>query len=498
MARVILSHCEAYDGDRIRQLVRAALQELDLRPTGHTMVKPNLVIALKGVFDHAFTRSEVLDGVMGAMRDRSDGSLTELSIGERGGITMPTRMMFAQAGYKPLLGKHQARRYLFDEVTQVPMELKHPDRLRDLIYIPETLKTVDFFVNLPKFKAHPWTTVTFGAKNYIGLQDDRHRLIDHDHRLDEKVADLQEIIQPQFICVDAISAGQDRMLTPTPFPMNLLIMGDNQVAIDTVCSHIIGVDPRSVDHIRLCGERGYGPLDLDEIEISGDVTLAEAQKRSESFRVGLIRVEDYFDDTPVQALAGPPPEPERTDYCWGGCPGALEEAIEIIRAFRPATYDSMRKMTIVFGAYEGPIEVDEDEKVVFVGDCSCWKGKLAGQQVDIPSLYVERHHKSPHDARMTDIFIKMLKVYWEMFKQRKSPYIRIPGCPVSVAEQVLALASYGRTLNPYFHPKTVIPFCIGWTAWRLVKIMRALTGRKYQVDQLPAPAGGEFPPPSDD
>ena len=51
---------------------------------------------------------------------------------------------------------------------------------------------------MPKFKSHPWTTVTFSIKNYIGIQDDRHRLIDHDHRLNEKVADLQHIIQPQL------------------------------------------------------------------------------------------------------------------------------------------------------------------------------------------------------------------------------------------------------------------------------------------------------------
>ena len=49
-AKVILSHCDAYDPDRIRQLVRAGLQALDLTPTGRTMVKPNLVIALRRVF----------------------------------------------------------------------------------------------------------------------------------------------------------------------------------------------------------------------------------------------------------------------------------------------------------------------------------------------------------------------------------------------------------------------------------------------------------------
>ena len=498
MGRVVLSHCDAYDPDRIRQLIRAGMQELGLRPTGRTLVKPNLVIALRGVFDHAFTRPEFIDGLLGALRDRSEGGMTDLTVGERGGITMPTRMIFSQAGYKPVVRKHHAGVSFFDEVTQVPFTLTHPDRLRDLIFVPEPLTQIDFFVNAPKFKAHPWTTVTFGAKNYIGIQDDRHRLIDHDHRLDEKIADLQEVIQPQFLAIDAISAGQDRMLTPTPFPLNLIIMGDNQVALDTVCCHIIGLDPHDIDHIRLCGERGYGPLDLDDIEISGDITLAEAQKRGEKFRVGLIRVEDYFKESPITALAGPPPEPERTDYCWGGCPGALEEAIEIIREFQPGVYDTMRPMHIVFGAYDGPLEPEEGEKVVFMGDCACWKGKLRGEPVDVPSIYVERGHKNPHHASMTDIFVKMIKVYWAMFKQRNTPYLRIPGCPVSVAEQVLALASYGRTSNPYFHPKTVVPFAIGWFGWRMKLIWRAITGRKYQMPELPEPASkGDLPPPSD-
>jgi len=500
-AKVILSHCDAYDPDRIRQLVRAGLQALDLTPTGRTMVKPNLVIALRRVFENAHTRPEVVDGVLGALRDRAGASLEDLSVGERGGITMPTRMIFKEAGYPAVVRKHGVRKVFFDECTQVPFELEHPDRLRDLIFVPQPVVETDFFVNLPKFKAHPWTTVTFGAKNYIGIQDDRHRLIDHDHRLDEKVADLQEVIQPQFLCVDAVSAGQDRMLTPVPYPLHLLIMGNNQVAVDTVCCHIIGVDPMSVDHIRLCGERGYGPLDLKDIEVSGDVTLAEAQRRGRKFRVGLIRVEDYFADSPITALSGPPPSDHAEggcDYCWGGCPGALEEAIEIIRTFQPTVYDKMRPLTIVFGAYDGPIEPEEGEKVVFMGDCSTWKGTLRGEQVDIPSLYVRREHKDPHHATTTDIFVKMAKVYWSMFKQRKSPWLRIPGCPVSVAEQVLAIASYGRTANPYFAPRTVVPFALGWTSWRIVQFLRAITGKKYQTAELPAPAsGGELPPPDD-
>ncbi len=497
-AKVILRHCDDYDPARIRAIVHEGLEELDLRPTGRTLVKPNLVIAMRGVFEQAHTRAEFLDGVLAALKDRSDEGLEEIAVGERGGITMPTRMIYKQAGYVPVVRKHGVKRYFFDEETQVPVELKHPDRLRDLIFTPEPVTKTDFFVNLPKFKAHPWTTVTFGAKNYIGLQDDRHRLIDHDHRLDEKIADLQEIIQPQFLCMDAITAGEGRMLTPTPYPLKLIIMANNQVAMDTVGCHILGLDPASVDHVRLCGERGYGPLGLDQIEITGDVSLEVAQERAKDFEVGLIRVEDYFEGTPVTAVAGPPPEPERTEYCWGGCPGAVEEAIEIIRGFQPDVYSKMKPITIVYGAYDGPLEPKEGEKVVFVGDCCKWRGRIRGKQVDMPSLYVERAHKNPHHAKMTDIFIKMLKVYWTVFKQRNDPCMRIPGCPVSVAEQVLALAAYGGTTNPYFAPKVVIPFASGWIGWRLSLIWRALTGKRYQAPELPAPhSAGHLPPPSE-
>ena len=486
--RVILRNCDDYVPEKIQRIVREGLEELNLHPTGRTLIKPNLVMGLKGVFDYAFTRSEFFDGLVGAVKECADPGLTEIALGERGGITVPTRLMFTRTGYSAVVRKHKIKHYLFDEVTQVPVQLRHPDRLRDLIFAPEPVVKADFFINAPKLKAHPWTTVTVGAKNYIGLQDDRHRLIDHDHRLDEKIADLQELIQPQFLCVDAIIAGEGQMLTPDPYPMNLIIMGNNQPALDSVCSHILGLDPMSIGHIRLCAERGYGTVDLDEIEISGDVSLEAAQERAKNFKVGRIRVEDYFRDSPIQAHAGPPSEPERTDYCWGGCPGALEEAIDIIKVLEPDVYERMKPLTMVFGAYEGEIDLRKGEKAVFIGDCACWKGKLHDHDVEIPSLYVDRHLKDPRQAKMTDVFIKMARVYWTMFVHHRRPYFRVPGCPVSVAEQVLVLASLGRTVNPYFAFKIVVPFGISWITWRLVKVFRFLTGKKYQSAALPEPA----------
>ncbi len=504
--KVILRHCDTYDPERIRTLAREALEELDLRPHGRVLVKPNIVAALKGYWDLSYTRPEVTDGVLGALLDRADGPLTELAVGERGGITMPTRLMWSQAGYPAVVRKHGAKHYFYDEVTQVPVQLRHPDRLRDVIYAPEPVLRCDFFVNVPKFKAHPWTTVTFGAKNYIGLQDDRHRLIDHDHRLDEKVADLQELVQPRFLCVDGIMAGMGRMLTPKPRKLDLLVFGNLQTAVDAVGCHILGIDPHTVNHVRMCGERGYGTIELDEIELSGDVTLEEAQERAENYEVGLIRVEDFSKGTPVTAVAGPPPQEasdhtEDTEYCWGGCPGCYEEAWDIVSLFQPDAPQKMRKMTLVFGAYKGDLHPEPGEKVAFIGDCCRWKGTIHGEPVEIESRYTGRAHKDVRHASMTDIYIKMLRFYWMVFKNRNKPYVRIPGCPVSVAEVVLTMVSLGKTKNPYFVPATVVPFCIAWTGWRLNNLWRALTGRRYMARQLPptpAPATPQLPAPEDE
>jgi uncharacterized protein (DUF362 family) len=478
--RVIIRRCPTYDVERIRSILREGLEELDLRPHGRTLVKPNCV-ASGPTFPHAFTRAEFLEGMLLALRDRDDGRVRELAVGERCGITIPTRTSFEGAGYYPVFKRTGVKHYHFEEVPQVEIPLRHEGRLRDYVFTPEPIAKADFFVNCPKFKSHPWTTVTFSMKNYIGIQDDRHRLIDHDHRLDEKVADLQYIIQPQFIAIDGITAGEGRMLTPIPRQLGLIIMGNAQVAFDVICSHIIGIDPATVGHIRLPAERGFGSLDLRDVELSGDVTLEEAKDMAKGFRVGLVRVEKYFEGTHISAYAGPPPEPERTDYCWGGCPGAIEEAIEILRLYDEQCDEKMPRMHVVFGAYRGPIDAKPGERVVFIGDCTEWRGELHGQLVSVDSLYKDRSQRDPYQAKHQDIFAKMLSVMAKVAKMGPDEPLRLTGCPVSVAEHVLTLQTLGKTKSPFFSPQDMVLFNKGYLGWRGAALLKRLSGQPYQI-----------------
>ncbi len=432
-------------------------------------------------FPHAHTRPEFAEGVLRAIRNRGRDTIEELAVGERCGITIPTRNAFADSGFNTMLKSLGGiKKYYFEEEPQVEIPLTHESRLRDYVFTPKPVAQADFFVNLPKFKAHPWTTVTFSMKNYIGIQDDRHRLIDHDHRLNEKIADLQYILQPQFIAIDAITAGEGRMLTPSPVDLGLIIMGNSQVAFDSVCCAIIGVDPMEVDHIRLVSENGFGTTNLSEIRITGDVTLEEAQQRAKGFKVGLIRVEDYFEGTSISAYAGTPPEPEHSDYCWGGCPGAIEEAIELLRMYDQETDQKLPRMHVVFGNYKGELNVKPGEKVVFIGDCCEWKGTLGDTLVQIKSTYKDRSEKDPYTAEHDDIYAKMLSVNRKLSKAKHKSHVRLEGCPVSVAEQALALVQLGKLKNPYFDPAQAISFNKGYISWRSRTAINRLLGKRYQ------------------
>ena len=490
---VLLYPQDDYHTEHIRTHINHALDHLDLTPWGRTLIKPN-VVASGSRFPHAFTRPEFTAGVALALKDRRARvedqqvhPMIEWAIGERCGITMPTRFAFRGAGYYPMAKEVGYTLYHFDEVSQVEIDLKHQGRLRERLFTPEPIARADFFVNCPKFKAHPWTTVTFSLKNYIGIQDDRHRLIDHDHRLNDKILDLQYILQPQFIAIDAITAGEGRMLTPIPFDLKHVIAGDNQVAFDSVCCHLIGVDPLSVPHIRLAYEHGFGPVELDQINIIGD--LDRAKRAAQGFKVGLIRVEDYFQGSSIQAYGGLPPSDGDQDYCWGGCPGALEEAIEILRLTDDQVDEKMPKVHIVFGDYQGELNPKDDERVIFIGDCARYHGELKGELVQIDSQMKERSLIDPREAKVDDIFVKMAKM--EALFYSSGDVMRVKGCPVSVAEQVLILVKVGKLKNPYFDLKEAIPFTSCYLSWRTQKLINLIFGRGKNLIEDHRPQRGD-------
>lgn len=469
MEKVIIKKCSEYNSSTIAKLISEGIEELGVKPFGKTLVKPNTVIAHKKFYANAYTRPELLDGLFIAIKEHGS-KISELQIGERSGLTVPTRYAFEEAGYKEIINRHNIKACYFDEEKDAKIALKQPPARRPYIYVPESIAKAEFFVNVPKFKSHPWTKVTFALKNLIGIQDDKHRIIDHDHKLEYKIADLQQVIKPGLIVIDGIISGQKTMLTPIPFPLGLIIMGTNPVATDSVCSHIINLDPARVDHIRISNERGYGPILLKDIELISDEPLSLIQKRTKEYQLSLDKIDNIFNDGKSNLTVHLGSAPDSYDYCWGGCPGALHEAMQIIEAMQPNVYHEIKPFHLVFGKInQKELNVENGQRVIFIGDCSAFDGKINGSAVKIELMYREKDKNAPEHAKSGDLLIKILSFLSMFILNFRKRVFRIPGCPVTVAENVLMCAFYGKTKNPYLNPGVIIRFTKNYIMMKLMR-----------------------------
>jgi uncharacterized protein (DUF362 family) len=467
--KVLIMKCDDYDPEKIAEIVDYGMKELGVTPSGNILLKPNTVIAQREFFPNAFTRKEFIDGVISAVKQNSVDA-KKIVLGERSGITIPTRYTFRNAGYHKVIKKHRIKAAYFDEEKQVPIKIDARERLRDQMFFPESIASCDFLINLPKFKAHPWCRLTLSLKNFIGIQDDRHRLVDHNSFLEHKIADLQEVIQPQFIAIDAISAGQKMMLTPEPFPMGAIVMGTNSCAVDTVGCHMVNVDPKDLIHLKFASERGYGPMNLKEIDLGGDFPLKEVQKKTAGFQFCLEHVDKYFKNTKLNCTVGTFPEKHSPDYCWGGCPGALQEAIHMTRAIVPDVENNMKKIRYVVGRVEGPLDLDEDENVIFAGDCTSWQGTIDGKEVHIESRYRSAGEVDETKTRSNDMLYKLIGALSNIARNSGKRYIRAGGCPVSVGDHIHYLSFKGGFKNINFFPKLVFPYVIQYIIMWIFRI----------------------------
>lgn len=145
------------------------------------------------------------------------------------------------------------------------------------------IRIPDFFtgknvVHLPTLKCHIYTTTTGAMKNAFGglLSEKRHYTHTWIHEtLVDLLAIQKEIHTGLFAAMDGTTAGNGpgpRIMEPQT--KNVILASSDQVAIDAVAAKLMGFDPMSLRYIRLADEAGLGVGAPRDIEIVGDVDVA--------------------------------------------------------------------------------------------------------------------------------------------------------------------------------------------------------------------------------
>jgi hypothetical protein len=101
---------------------------------------------------------------------------------------------------------------------------------------------------------------------------------------------------------------------------------------------------------------------------------------------------------------------------------------------------------------------------------------IHGKPVAIENLYKERATLDPHTIASQDIFAKLSSAKAKL----AGDVVRLEGCPVSVAEQVLALVNIAGVKNPYYDRENMLTFGRAYLGWKTRVALNKLQRKRYQ------------------
>ncbi len=162
-------------------------------------------------------------------------------------------------------------------------------------WIHKDILNADVFITVPVMKIHR-PGITVALKNQIGIapstkygfsktagvpQNDYANKLIHENLsprywTDKEIVDLCNLAQIKFVVVDAIACLETKKAAirsgntiTNLVRMNSIIAGTDPVAVDHVCTRLMGMNPDDIEHITLAEKIGLGTNNPDDIEIKG-------------------------------------------------------------------------------------------------------------------------------------------------------------------------------------------------------------------------------------
>ncbi len=368
-AKVCLMRCPDYAPDHVAAAIAAGLKLLNIPVRGRVVIKPNLVLAHAQKAPSAFTRPEVVAGLLENIRHEA---VTEVSIVEKSGVGVSTHVMFRRAGYRTLADRYGISLCPLEEEEKVKVPLQQ-GKVHQTLLLSKKMHEADTLIFMPKLKSNVLSHgLTAALKLNIGSLDDRERMWHHDYLLDEKIVDILEAAQPQLVVTDAVEIAMGgNQMTEHGHQLGLIIVADNPLAHDLVAAKLLHLEPNQIGHLQAAIKRGYKPASLEDIEILGDYPLQEVMDRTAALPTGMMRVEDFA--SPLAIRCGTP-------YCTGGCHGIFLDWLYMLKDRSPQRLNRLPAIPAIIGRTEEEITAP---RLLVIGDCAARSPHLHGKQLRI-------------------------------------------------------------------------------------------------------------------
>lgn len=266
-----------HSDESIKTMLSDCLQDLggieQLVPTGsRILLKPNMVVA-KPNSTGATTNPLILDALIEHLVCTSP---REIIIGESSEVGHDTMQAYKVTGVYDVAQKWNITLLDFKKDRQIYVDVPHGKVLKKVL-IAETVRKVDYLIDLPILKVHSQTTVTIGMKNLKGCIPDQEKSRFHRLNLHQCISDLNTVIIPDLTIIDASLCSLEGELGGLPVRLNTILAGTNVLAIDIVAASMLGYRIDEVEHLNLAAQAHLGPANLEEIKIISPTKLREVQ-----------------------------------------------------------------------------------------------------------------------------------------------------------------------------------------------------------------------------
>lgn len=144
------------------------------------------------------------------------------------------------------------------------------------LHIVNAVFSSDGLISLPKLKTHGLTRMTGAIKNQYGcvpgfIKGDYHAKLPDVYNFSKLLVEINRFIKPRLFIMDAICAMEGNgPQNGDPKKLGLLLFSTDPVALDSVASRIIDLNPDFVPPIVEGVKAGLGVSSPDQIEIIGE------------------------------------------------------------------------------------------------------------------------------------------------------------------------------------------------------------------------------------
>ncbi len=257
-----------------------------IQPGQKIMIKPNYTGDLSP-YDGSVTSTAAQEGMIQLLNDYG---VTDITIAEGcGTVHIGTSAIYEHVGLKDVAERCGVK--LVDMNTCPMRDVSIPEAvfLKE-VKLSEALFGYDMIINMPVIKTHVQCVFTCAVKNMKGAVSPKGKRYFHATELHQCIADFQLALPRNIVVVDGLIA-QEGMgpAEGSPVPLDIIMVGENPVAIDGVAMAIAQVDPEEVKHVVLAAQMGQGSYHLEDIEVLG----VPIEKLTRKFKPAITEVGSY-------------------------------------------------------------------------------------------------------------------------------------------------------------------------------------------------------------